>query len=144
LLAKYSGGEKRRVDTMLHKTSKTVARIVAEEKAKPVMEDLKNIRKKMKYSKRMNRRLHSMPFRKIQSYIAYKSVQLGYEPELVEAKTSRMCPICDELNKPNGHLFNCKKCGFQADRHLVAALNIAANPQCTVLHRWRRKPSMKP
>jgi len=39
-----------------------------------------------------------------------------------------MCPICDELNKPNGHLFNCKKCVFQADRHLVAALNIAANP----------------
>ena len=76
MLAKYSGGEKRRVDAMPHKTSKTLARIVAEEKAKPVMEDLKNIRKKMKYSKKMNRRLHSMPFRKIQSYIAYKSVEL--------------------------------------------------------------------
>nr|HDO80976.1 hypothetical protein [Candidatus Bathyarchaeota archaeon] len=37
---------------------------------------------------------------------------------------SRICPICGELNKPNGHLYCCKKCGFKADRHLVAAWNI--------------------
>ena len=129
LLAKYSGREKRRVDAILHKASKTVARIVAEEKAKPVMEDLKNMRKKMKYSKRMNRRLHNMPFKKLQSQIFYKSIEKGYKPETIDAKnTSKTCPICGELNKPNGHVFNCKRCGLQADRHLVAAWNIAAKP----------------
>jgi transposase len=36
-----------------------------------------------------------------------------------------------ELNKPNGHAYKCKGCGFQADRHLVAAWNIAAKlPMC--------------
>ncbi|MEM0288287.1 MAG: zinc ribbon domain-containing protein, partial [Nitrososphaerota archaeon] len=39
--------------------------------------------------------------------------------------TSRRCPICGELNKPNGHVFKCRRCYFQADRHLVAAWNIA-------------------
>jgi putative transposase len=132
LLAKYSGREKRRINSIIHKASKIVAEIIAEENVKPVMEKLKNIRRRIKYGRMMNRRLHSIPFRKIQSYITYKSVELGYVPEFVEAKnTSRMCPICGELNKPNGHVFKCKRCCFQADRHLVAAWNIAAKlPMC--------------
>jgi len=132
LLAKYSGREKRRINSITHKASKIVAEIIAKENVKPVMEKLKNIRRRIKYGRMMNRRLRNIPFRKIQSYITYKSVELGYEPEFVEAKnTSRMCPVCGELNKPNGHVFKCKRCGFQADRHLVAAWNIAAKlPMC--------------
>ncbi|MCQ5336688.1 MAG: transposase [Candidatus Methanomethylicia archaeon] len=126
LLAKYSKRERRRVDAILHKASKIIAEIVAEEKVKPVMEKLKNMRESMKYGRRMNRRLHSMPFRKIQFSISYKSIERGYKPIYVDARnTSRMCPICGELNKPNGHTYKCKKCGFQADRHIVAAWNIA-------------------
>ncbi|MEM2305696.1 MAG: hypothetical protein QXK51_10160 [Candidatus Methanomethylicia archaeon] len=41
LLVKYSGREKRRVDDILHKATKVIASIVAEEKVKPVMENLK-------------------------------------------------------------------------------------------------------
>jgi putative transposase len=127
LLAKYSGRERRRVNDILHRASKIVARIIAEESVKPVMEKLTNIRERIKYSRKMNRRLHSMPFRKIQFYITYKSIEQCLKPEHVKAKnTSRTCPICGELNKPNGHVFKCRKCGFQADRHLVAAWNIAA------------------
>ncbi|MGB9718122.1 MAG: zinc ribbon domain-containing protein [Thermoproteota archaeon] len=67
-----------------------------------------------------------MPFRRIQFYITYKSIERGFKPKFVKAKnTSKTCPICGELNKPNGHIFKCKRCGFQADRHLVAAWNIA-------------------
>jgi putative transposase len=132
LLAKYSGREKKRINVILHKASKIIAEIVVREKVKPVMEKLKNIRERIRYGGMMNRRLHSMPFRKIQSYISYKSIEGGYKPENVDARnTSRMCPICGELNKPNGHAFKCKRCGFQADRHLVAAWNIAVKlPMC--------------
>jgi len=132
LLAKYSKRERRRVDAILHKASKIIAEIVAGEKVKPVMEKLKNMRESMKYGRRMNRRLHSMPFRKIQFSISYKSIERGYKPIYVDARnTSRMCPICGELNKPNGHTYKCKKCGFQADRHIVAAWNIAVKlPMC--------------
>jgi len=135
LLAKYSGREKRRIDAIIHKASKIIAEIVAEEKVKPVMEKLKNMREKIKYGRRMNRRLHSVPFRKIQSYIYYKSIEGGYKPEYVDARnTSRMCPICGELNKPNGHIYKCRKCDFQADRHIVAAWNIAIKlPMCRPL-----------
>ena len=130
LLAKYSGRERRRIDAILHNASKTIAGIVAGEKVKPVMEKLKNMRERIKYGRRMNRRLHSIPFRKIHFYISYKSIEKGYKPDYVDAKnTSRVCPICGELNKPNGHTYKCKKCGFQADRHLVAAWNIAAKLQ---------------
>jgi len=130
LLAKYSKRERERVDAILHKASKIVAEIVAEEKVKPVMENLKNIRERIKYGRRMNRRLHSMPFRKVQFSISYKSIERGYKPEYVGTKnTSKMCPICGELNKPNGHIYKCRKCGFQADRHFVAAWNIATKLQ---------------
>jgi IS605 OrfB family transposase len=54
--------------------------IVVEEKVKPVMEELKDIRNRIKYGKRMNRKLHSIPFRKIQSTTSYKSVERGYKP----------------------------------------------------------------
>jgi transposase len=42
-----------------------------------------------------------------------------------------MLDICGELNKPNGHLLECRRCGLQADKHLIAAWNIAAkHPMC--------------
>jgi len=75
LLAKYSGREKRRVNTILHKASKIIAEIVKGEKVIPVMEELKGVRERIRYGKRMNRRLHSIPFRKIQFYISYTSVE---------------------------------------------------------------------
>jgi len=136
LLAKYSGREKRRVNAILHKTSKIIAEIVKREKVIPVVEELKGIRERIRYAKRMNRRLHSIPFRKIQFYISYKSMEHGFKPESVKAKnTSRTCPICGEINKPNGHIFKCRRCGFQADRHLTAAWNIAAK-----LSMWGASP----
>jgi len=71
-----------------------------------------------------------MPFRKVQFSISYKSIERGYKPEYIDAKnTSKVCPICGELNKPNGHIYKCRKCGFQADRHIVAAWNIATRLQ---------------
>ncbi|MEM2238084.1 MAG: zinc ribbon domain-containing protein [Candidatus Caldarchaeum sp.] len=67
-----------------------------------------------------------MPFRKIQSYISYKTMEHCFNPEMVDVKnTPKTCPIYGGLNKPKGHLFKCRRCVLQADRHLVAAWNIA-------------------
>ena len=135
LLAKYSGRERRRINSIIHKASKIILQIAKEEDVKPVMEKLTNIRERIRYGRKMNRRLHSMPFRKTQLYISYKVMEHGFKPGFVEPKnTSKTCPICGELNKPNGHVFKCEKCGLQADRHLVAAWNIAAKlPMCRPL-----------
>jgi len=60
---------------------------------------LKGIKRRIRYGKRMNRRLHSMPFRKIQFYISYKSIERGFKPEFVNPKNaSRIWSrIIDEL-----------------------------------------------
>lgn len=87
------------------------------------MEGLKGVREKMR-SRAMKRRLHNMPFRKIQC--TCESLERGFKPEFTSAEnTSKTCPICGETNEPNGHVFTRRKCGYRADRHLVAALNIA-------------------
>jgi len=118
---------RRGANDVLHRASKTVARIIAEQNVKPVMEDLTNIRDRIRYGRKMNRRLHSMPFRKIQFYINYKAMEQGFKPELVDAKnTSRTRPICGGLNKPNGHVYEFRACGLQADKQLAAVWNIAA------------------
>jgi len=44
-----------RVNDVLHKASKIIAKIAAEEKVKPVMKKLTNIREKIRYSRKMNR-----------------------------------------------------------------------------------------
>ncbi|MCW4007376.1 MAG: transposase [Candidatus Bathyarchaeota archaeon] len=135
LLAKYSGREKRRVNEVLQKASRFIANVIAEENVTPVMEVLTNIRERIRCNRSLNRRLHSLPFRRIQFCVSYKSMEQGLKPEHVKANnTSRTCPICGEFNKPNGHVFKCKKCRFYADRHLVAAWNIAMKlPMCRPL-----------
>ncbi|MEM2829847.1 MAG: transposase [Candidatus Jordarchaeales archaeon] len=125
LLSKYSGRERRRVNDVLHRAAKIVAGVVAEENVKPVMEELTHIRERIRYGRVMNRRLHSIPFRRIQFYISYKGMEHGFKPETVDAKNTSRTSMCGEISKPNGHVFKCRKCGLQADRHFVAAWNIA-------------------
>ncbi|MEM1586687.1 MAG: IS200/IS605 family accessory protein TnpB-related protein [Candidatus Bathyarchaeia archaeon] len=38
-----------------------------------------NMRQRIKNGKRMNRRLHSLPFRRLQFYIEYKAELAGFE-----------------------------------------------------------------
>ncbi|MEM1512424.1 MAG: zinc ribbon domain-containing protein [Candidatus Jordarchaeales archaeon] len=113
------------MNDVLHRAAKVVAGVVAEENVKPVMEELTHIRERIRYGRVMNnRRLHSIPFRRIQFYISYKSMGRGFKPETVKAENTSRTSMCGEISKPNGH-FKCRRCGFQADRHLVAAWNIA-------------------
>ena len=48
LLAKYSGREVQRVNDILHRAAKTIAKIISKENVKPVMEDLKGIRERIR------------------------------------------------------------------------------------------------
>lgn len=47
------------------------------------------------------------------------------KPHYVNAKnTSKTCPRCGSLSKVKGQVYKCKQCGYQADRHFIACLNI--------------------
>ena len=71
-----------------------------------VVENLKGMKKQIRYGKRMNRRLHTLPYRRLQSYIEYKAKLAGLPAVYVNPRgTSSLCPICGGKLASNGHDF---------------------------------------
>ncbi|MEM1607397.1 MAG: transposase, partial [Candidatus Bathyarchaeia archaeon] len=128
LMEKYSKREKRRVNDILHKVTAAIVREFIENGVSPILEKLKGLSynaTRNKYAKRKNRKVSSLPYRKIQRFIEYKMAWHGYKTHHVSARnTSKTCPRCGRLSKTNGQVFKCESCGFEADRHFVACINI--------------------
>jgi len=133
--SKYSKRRKRRVRQLLHVLASHIAQIVRESGVRVVFGDLSGIREKgnkerrrwrRKEREKMNRRLNSWNFHLLQFLCEYKVLAQGHQTIYVsEAYTSRTCPVCGCMREPNGALFMCERCGFKADRHVTAAINIA-------------------
>jgi len=127
LLQKYSKREKRRINDILHKLTTSIIRDLSREGVVPILEKLKGLSynaTRNRYSKKRNRKISSLPYRQIQSFIEYKMAWLGYKTHYVDAKnTSKTCPRCGSLSKV-GRVFECRQCGYKADRHFVACVNI--------------------
>jgi putative transposase len=126
LIRKYGCREKNRINQKLHEKSKEIANIVEKEIASVIMEDLTDIRDNIHFGKKMNRRLHNWNFNDLQQKIEYKVKSKGLNVQYVNPKnTSKECPRCGQLNRLNGHPYNCVNCGLIANRHIVGAWNIA-------------------
>ncbi|SHK64202.1 RNA-guided endonuclease TnpB family protein, partial [Paramaledivibacter caminithermalis] len=112
-----------------HKISKEIVNIAKEEKAIINLEELKNIRERIKYSKKMNKRLHNWNFYQLQTFIEYKANAEGLEVVYVKPNyTSQMCSACehiDKRNRPNQSTFKCKACGYEANADYNTSVNIA-------------------
>jgi len=104
LLAKYGKREKNRVKDILHKVSKTIVEFAKTKGCGIILENLKEIRKRIDYGRILNRRLHNgWSFRKLQYYIEYKAKLEGLPVVYVNSKnSSSLCPICGEKLTPNG------------------------------------------
>jgi len=149
LQAKYWRREHNRTNQILHVVSKQIAAIAERERTAVAFEDIKGIRGSMR-SKRcsktgralrkdMRRRLNQWPFRKLQSYTEYKVLRCGLSTVMVSNyHKSKDCPICGRYNRPNGHAYRCRACGFEGDRHLVASWNIAKDVARNVPAEWRQ------
>jgi putative transposase len=124
------GKERRKVDQQLHII---VNQIVAYAKQFPkpiiVMEDLTGIRDKFDKSKELNRRFHSLHFRKLQEIVEYKALLEGIEvrhlPKKEVRNTSRTCHRCGHVAQVRGREFRCPRCGLIYNRDLNACINIA-------------------
>jgi len=124
------GKERRKVSQQLHIIANG---IVAYAKQFPepviVMEDLNGVRENFRKSKELNRRFHSLPFRKLQTYIEYKAllegVDVRYLPKKEVRNTSKTCHRCGHVARVNGREFRCPECGLRYNRDLNAAINIA-------------------
>ncbi len=88
------------------------------------LEDIQNLRKGSKSSKKLNHWTYSDIFRKIESYCE----ELGVLIQKVNPTyTSQRCSHCGWVRKSNrkGKKFKCTACGFEHDADLNAARNIA-------------------
>jgi putative transposase len=126
LLAKYRGRERRRVEAIYHEVANRIIDEAKKVKASTiVLEDLTNIRERIKRSKELNGRLNRWSFRKLQRIVEYKAKLAGLNVVYVEARgTSSLCPICGERLSPNGHRRLKCRCGLEEDRDIVAVKNL--------------------
>ena len=126
LLKKVSGREARHVTHVNHEVSKAiVAEAVRNECSTIAMEDLTNIRKRIKAGKRTRSRLHRWAWAQLQFFVAYKSQPVGIGVEYVNpAYTSQTCSVCGLLGTRVKHRFSCT-CGSLAHSDLNASRNLA-------------------
>ena len=90
-----------------------------------VIGDLKGIRKRAKFSKKSNQKVHQWAFARLQSMICYKAEMAGLKVEFVsEAYTSQTCPRCGNRKKPTNRNYHCNHCGFEYHRDGVGAINL--------------------
>ena len=125
LLKKISGREGRRMKHINHQLSKQIVQEAIEQKAGViVLEDLTNIRKRIRAGKRMRTRLHRWGFRQLQTFIEYKAGAKGLSVLYVNpAYTSQTCSVCGCLGVRKRHLFKCS-CGSQQHADWNASRNL--------------------
>ena len=125
LLEKYGERERNRLNDLYHKLASKIVDIV-ESYGGIVLENLKEIRKSIRFSREMNGRLHRWGFRRFQNITEYKAKLKGLKVVFVDpAHTSSLCPICGSKLSPNGHrALKCRRCGFKANRDVVGSWNI--------------------
>jgi IS605 OrfB family transposase len=127
----FENKEERYVHDQLHQVSRRIVGWVQQfESPLVVFEDLKHMRDAIEYGTRMNRRLHSLPFHKLRSFVAYKAAFEGIPSEEIDpAYTSQMCSFtgCEHTARSNRRKkrFKCKACGRQDHADRNAAVNIA-------------------
>lgn len=125
-LQRVSGKERRRVKETNHIVSKSIVREAIESGAKIiVLEDLTNIRKRIKGNKRIRSRLHRWSWYELQQFVEYKAEAQGIKVLHVNpAYTSQVCSKCDCLGSRNKHLFKCSNCGSYQHSDCNAAINL--------------------
>lgn len=125
-LRKISGREKRAVRHVNH----CVAKQIVQEAQKNgcttlILEDLKNLRERIKASKRIRSRLHRWSFNQLRTYIEYKAAAQGLQVLYVHpAYTSQTCSCCFSLGHRLKHRFFCSTCGSLQHSDLNASRNL--------------------
>jgi IS605 OrfB family transposase len=91
-----------------------------------VMEDLNGIRSKSKRSKKMNRRLHSLLFKRLQTIIEYEALlEVKYLTKKRWRTRLEHAVGVGHVAQIKGREFRCPKCRLIYNRDLNACINIA-------------------
>lgn len=125
LLRKISGRESRRMKQINHEVSKKIVNEALDQKAGLlVLEDLTNIRRRIKAGRRMRTRLHRWAFGQLQTFIQYKAEAHGLQVVYVNPSySSQICSSCGSLGERDQHHFRCT-CGNKQHSDLNASRNL--------------------
>jgi IS605 OrfB family transposase len=95
------------------------------------MEDLTDIRTRVKARRKQRRRLHAWSFARLKGFVDYKAELVGVHVVAVDPRyTSQKCSRCgkrDRRSRKSQSEFRCTGCGFRLNADLNAARNIAVN-----------------
>lgn len=96
-----------------------------------VLEDLTDIRARVKARRKQRKRIHSWSFHRLKEFLTYKASLKGVGVEFVDPRyTSQKCSRCGYIDKRNRKTqsdFRCRECGFKHNADLNAAKNIRNN-----------------
>jgi IS605 OrfB family transposase len=125
-LRKISGREKRAVRHVNHCVSKGIVSEAEKNGCSTIfLEDLKNIRDRIKAGKKIRSRLHRWSFDQLRMFIEYKALAKGIQVLYVHpAYTSQTCSSCLSLGVRVKHRFSCPHCGSLQHSDLNASRNI--------------------
>lgn len=126
LLRKVSGKEKRHVRHVNHEVSKgIIAEALQNDVGLIVMEEMTNIRKRIRGGHRIRSRLHRWAFDQLQTFVEYKAQAAGIGVLYVNpAYSSQLCSTCQILGQRHKHRFFCSTCGNQQHSDLNASRNL--------------------
>jgi IS605 OrfB family transposase len=128
LLKKRRKREKRFVNDVNHCLSKQLVKKAECTERGIALEDLTNIRDRVRARKSQRLLLHSWSFADLQNKISYKAKRAGVPVVFVNpAYTSQTCPACgcvDKHNRKSQSEFCCVSCGHAAHADTTAAQNI--------------------
>lgn len=125
-LKRISGKEKRYVKEINHIVSKKIVEEAIENNSGIlVLENLKNIRKRIKGNKRIRSRLHRWSWYQLQQFVEYKAQDKGLTVKYVNpAYSSQTCSKCNSLGSRHKHLFKCLNCGSYQNSDVNASKNL--------------------
>lgn len=125
-LRQISGRERRSVKHVNHCVSKEIVQEAHRNGCSTiVMEDLKNIRERIKAGKKVRSRLHRWSFDQLRQFVEYKAAAHGIQVLYVNpAYTSQTCSHCFSLGTRLKHRFSCSNCGSLQHSDLNASRNI--------------------
>lgn len=127
-LKKIRNRESRIIRDINHKTTTALVQYVRKLKGGIVLENLNEIRKTAKTTRRQRYSLNSWSFYQQQMMIEYKSKKFGVPVFYVEPQyTSQRCSKCGHIENSNRNrnLFHCKNCGAVENAGVNAGFNIA-------------------
>ena len=121
--------EQRYMKDQDHKVSRNIINFAKENNVSIIrLEQLSNIRKTARTSRKNEYNIHSWSFYRLALFIEYKANLEGIKVEYVDPKyTSQICPVCNTKNKAKDRTYKCS-CGYNTHRDRVGAINIINAP----------------